>query len=242
LKKAAIAAFFFCLFGYNNVEMLKFFGAAILLTGLFQPIPICRPLKENEAYRLKSLISVQIGSSKTIRDEIVEHRCTDIDEHGIEHITATLLEGTVKRGADEAESTKGDSYNYFQNSRGQRFEYEEIRSTLKDDPINFMIEQVHSKLKEYTILPGETWKGKSSHTEYSIVAGQPKQFMKTECIQVTRKGVFTNGITGEFKEDSWYRTSDGQLMYQQTTADNVVQADVPEIQFLERLEFLPEKS
>jgi hypothetical protein len=222
--------------------MIKFGILALVLAAMVQGIPICRPLKEDESYKLKSLSSIQIGDKKVIHDEIVEHRCIDIDEHGIEHIEAKYLEGTVKRDDKEPESTKGETYNYFQNSRGQRFEYEEIRSTLKEDPIGFLIEQIHAKLKEYTVLPGETWRDKSSHTTYTIVAGEPKKFMKTECIQVTRKGIFTNGITGEFKEDSWYRTSDGQLMYQQTTADHVVAPDVPEIQFLERLEFLPEKT
>jgi hypothetical protein len=213
-----------------------------LIVCAVQAIPICRPLKENEAYRLKTLISIQVGAKKTIHDEMVEHRCTEIDDHGIEHIEAKVLEGTVKRGDQDPESTKGEVYNYIQNSHGQRFEYEEIRSTLKDDPIGYMIAKIHSKLKEFTILPGEKWRDKSSNTEYTIVAGEPKQYMKTTCIEVIRKGVFTNGITGEFKEDSWYRVSDGQLMYQQTTADNVIEPDVPEIQFLERLEFQPEKS
>lgn len=190
---------------------------------------------------MKTLRSVTVGDKKTIEDGVLEHKCMDIDDHGIEHIEATWIDGTIKRGDDDAESQKGDYYNYFQNARGQAFEYEDIRTKKDEDPVSYMIAEIHSKLKEYTILPGETWKAKSANTEYTITAGQPKQFLKSECIQVIRKGIFTNGISGEFKEDSWYRTSDGQLMYQQTTADNVVQTDVPEIQFLERLEFQPNK-
>lgn len=208
----------------------------------WQTFPICRALKENEFYTLKTLRSVQVGDKKTINDEVVEHKCMAIDDHGIEHIEATTVEGTVKVGDKEAESTKGEAYNYFQNSRGQQFEYEDIRATIQESPIIYMTQEIHSKLKEYTILPEETWKDKSTHTIYTITASRAKQFMKTECIEVVRKGTFTNGITGEFKEDSWYRTSDGQLMYQQSTADNVVIPDVPEIQYLERLEFVPNKA
>ncbi len=222
--------------------MLKAGILLFWLANLNQAIPICRPLKEGEAYRLKTLVSVQVGAIKTIDDGIYEHRCTEIDDHGVEHIEATCVEGTTKVGDKEAEETKGEYYNYFQNSRGQRFEYEEIKLNLKENPFEFMVAQIHSKLKEYSVLPGETWKDKSSNTQYTVTVGEPKQFMNTECIQVIRKGVFTNGISGEFKEDSWYRSSDGQLMYQQTTADHVVSQNVEEIQFLERLEFLPNKS
>ena len=208
---------------------------------LVQGIPICRPLKEGEAYCLKTFRSVKVGAKLVVEDGVYEHRCLEVDDHEVEHIEAKCVEGTIKRGNEEPESTKGESYNYFQNSRGQRFEYEEIKSTLKEDPLEFVSEQIHSKLRDFTVLPGETWKDKSSHTEYTVVAGQPKQFMKTECIQVIRKGKFTNGISGAFMEDSWYRVSDGQLMYQQTTGDEIKSSDLETIQFLERLEFLPVK-
>ena len=220
-----------------NVGLL-FFG--IVVAG--QTISICRPLKENEFYTLKTMSSTKIGKVRRLEDGLVEHRCTEIDSHDVEHIEAKCVEGTVKIDDGEADSMKGETYNYFQNSHGQRFEYEEIRLTLKDDPDIFFAAEIHSKLRDGSVVPEETWKGKSSHTEYSVVVGIRKQFMKTECIEVLREGKFMNGISGEFKEGSWYRTSDGQLMYQQTTADNVVTAGLDEISFLERLELVPNKA
>lgn len=216
----------------------------ILLIGVLlslQEIPICRPLKEDESYTLKTLTSIQIGANKVLENGKFEHKCIEVDDHEIEHIEVTCTEGTRKRGDEEAESTKGETYNYFQNAFGQRFEYEEIRATLKDNPIQFIIDEIHSKLKDHTVVPGETWSDKSAHTGYTITVGQPKKFMDTECIPVTRKGVFTAGMSGTFKEETWYRTSDGQLMYQQTTADDVAIPDVEPIQYLERSEFIPPK-
>ena len=66
--------------------------------------------------------------------------------------------------------------------------------------------------------------------------------MGADCIEVIRQGTFANGITGDFKEDNWYRVSDGQLMYQQSTADDVVAPGLDVVQYLERNEFVPEKS
>ncbi len=212
------------------------------LVGSWQTISICRPLKENEFYTLKTMTSTKIGKVRRLEEGLIEHRCIEIDSHDVEHIEAKCVEGTVKIDDGEAESTKGEAYNYIQNSHGQRFEYEEIRLTLKDDPDLFFAAEIHSKLREDVIVPEDTWKGKSAHTEYSVAVGKPKQFMKAECIEVVRKGTFTKGISGEFKEDSWYRTSDGQLMYQQTTADHVVTEGVEEISFLERLELVPNKT
>ena len=198
-----------------------------------QEIPICRPLKENEAYTLKSLTSIKVGSMKVVKEGKWEHKCTEVDDRGLQHIEATSVEGTRKVGNGEAESTKGEAYNYFQNSFGQRFEYEEIRATLKEDPVNFLINEIHSKLKDHTVVASETWTDKSAHTQYKVTAEVVKKYMGTECIEVTRQGIFANGITGEFKEDSWYRVSDGQLMYQQTTADNVVAPGLDVIEYLE---------
>ena len=204
-------------------------------------IPIGRALKDDESYILKTLTSIQIGTQKIVEDGKFEHKCIGVDEHDIQHIEVTCLDGTEKVGDDEAESIKGETYNYFQNKFGQRFEYEEIRLTMKDDPVGFIIAEIHSKLKDHSVVAGEAWSDKSTHTVYKITAGQPKKFIDTECIQVIRKGTFTAGMTGEFKEDSWYRISDGQLMYQQTTADNVVAPDMEPVQFLERIEFQPKK-
>ena len=207
-----------------------------------QGIPICRPLKEGEFYTLKTVKTIEIGSKRIVDDGVYRHKCLEVDDHGVEHMEAECILGTTKAGDKQSESTKGETYNYFQNSHGQRFEYEEIRANLKDDPIEYVVAEIHAKLKDYTVIPGETWRDKSGHTTYTITAGQPKQFMKTECIQVIRKGTFTNGVTGDFNEESWYRTSDGQLMSQVTTADHVVIPDIPEIQLLEKSEFQPEKA
>ena len=213
-----------------------------LLVPIFQAIPICRPLKDDERYFLKTNRTVVIGNKKVIEDQLWQHRCVQVDNHGIEHIEAKCLEGTTKVDDGEPESTKGETYNYFQNSRGQRFEYEEIRVNLNEDPIEYVVAEIHSKLKDSTVVAGETWRDKSLNTTYQITVGEPKQFMKTECIEVIRKGEFTKGIAGEFREDSWYRTVDGQLMSQTTSADHVVIQDSPEISYFEKSEFRFEKN
>ncbi len=223
--------------------MIVRFGTVCLsLFALIQTIPICRPLKEEEFYTLKLNRTILIGSKKIVDDELYQHKCMEVDDHGVEHMEAKCLEGTTKVGDEEPESTKGETYNYFQNSKGQRFEYEEIRLTLKDDPLEYVMAEMHSKLKDASVVAGETWRDKSTNTSYSISVGEPKLFMKTECIQVIRKGIFTNGISGEFKEESWYRVADGQVMSQQTTADKIVIPNAFEIQFFEKSEFRPEKS
>ena len=199
-------------------------------------------MKDGESYSLKTVRTVVIGSKRVVTDEVWEHKCEEVDDHGVEHIEAKCVDGTVKKGEEDPESTKGETYNYFQNSHGQRFEYEEIRVNLKDDPIEYLFAEVHAKLKDYSVVPEETWAGKSANTNYTITVGKTKSFMKTDCIEVIRKGVFMNGVAGEFKEDSWYRVSDGQLMAQTTTVDHVMIPDEPEIEILEKLEFRPEKS
>lgn len=206
-----------------------------------QEIPINRSLKENEAFTLKTFTSIKVGPQRIVVDGKYAHTCIDIDDKGIQHIEVSCLEGTEKVGDAEAESTKGETYNYFLNTRGQRFEYEEIRVTLKDDPINFMLAEIHAKLKDHSVVPGETWTDKSAHTYYTITVGQPKKFMQTDCILVVRKGMFINGIAGEYKEETWYRIADGQLMYQQSSADHIKAEGMQEVDFFERNEYLPEK-
>lgn len=218
-------------------------GALILATvATWQEIPIGRPLKEDESFVMKALISIQAGDLKVVEDGKFEHKCIDVDDKGIQHIEVTCVDGTIKKDSDDPESMKGEYFNYFQNTFGQRFEYEEIRATLKDDPIGFIAAEIHSKLRDHAVVAGDSWKDKSSHTAYQVKVGEPKKYMNTDCIQVTREGTFTEGMTGTFKEVSWYRISDGQLMYQESTADDVTTQDVPPVQYLERQEFQDQKN
>lgn len=207
----------------------------------YQEYSMGRPLKEDDSFVMQTLTSIQAGDSKVVTDGKFEHQCTDVDENGIQHIQATCIEGTVRRGSGDPESMKGEYYNYYLNTHGVQFDYEDIRPSWKENPIAVIESELHWTLKVHTVVAEETWTDKSAYTQYKITVGKPKQFMKCECIEVVRKGDFTNGITGTFKEDSWYRTSDGQLMYRETTADDVSSADIGTIQYLERTEFVSSK-
>ncbi len=211
-----------------------------MLSPVLSEIPISRALKEGESYKLKTLISFQIGDKKTIWDVTAEHKCVEVNSHGIQDIEETYTDGTRQVNGGEKESAKGEVLGYRQNSFGQRFDEEEDKATLQSDPLAFFMQEVHMKLKDHTVVVGETWNDKTANTEYKVTAGQIKKFNGEECIQVTRKGTFTNGVTGTFKVDEWFRTKDGQVMYREINADDVVLPDVPVVHYLERSEFLKE--
>lgn len=205
---------------------------------LVSEIPMGRPLKEDESYVLDTLESIQIGKAKSIVTAKVEHKCVEVDSHGVQHIQANYLEGKVRVDGGEPEDVKGEYFNYYQNAFGQQFEYEEVRAKLEDDPLLYMREELHAKLKDHSVVEEETWQGKSTNTEYTIAAGKIRKFMNTDCIDVTRKGSFTNGMTGTFKEHSYYRVKDGQLMYRETLADDVTAPNLEPVDYLERVEFV----
>ena len=92
----------------------------ILLTcclAMCQTIPICRPLKEDESYLLKSSRTIRIGDRRIVENDVYEHKCQEVDDHDVEHIEAKCVEVWKNQQLDAEAIYKDGMYGFFSKVR-----------------------------------------------------------------------------------------------------------------------------
>jgi hypothetical protein len=153
-----------------------------------------------------------------------QHICSYTNSEGVQTIDTEILEGFVerKKGDEtiEKDDLAGETNQYFRNSYGESFDYEEVRATLKEAPFQFLQDEILSTHKRRSVVTGETWQAKSAHTQYTVTVGRVSEINGVKCIKVTRAGVFKNGIVGEYTSEAWYRQN-GLIQSMVVKAKNV---------------------
>jgi hypothetical protein len=164
------------------------------------------PFKENEEVVIQQRMKVTIGERPIRYEHKSLHKCVYINDSGVQTIETEILEGFIDKDG-EKEDLKGDTGGYFRNSFGESFDYEEVRPTLKEDPFNFVQDEIMSTHKRRSVQPGDTWTAESAHTRYKVTVGQVAKVNGHPCIKITRDGVFTKGLTGSYLSEGWFRAN-----------------------------------
>jgi hypothetical protein len=172
-----------------------------------------RPMKEDEVWKYHRIAKISYEGFKEEENATWEHKCTAVDDAGVQQIDVKCVSGTKKVNDDDPESLVDEiESTYRRNAYGMPFVIEELRTTFEEDPLYFVTEAMQSPIQRRTVRIGTTFTKRDGIVEAQVMIEGPKKKDGVACFVVVEEGKFIKYISGQYRSESWIRTRDSMTV------------------------------